>query len=229
MSGSKKLRKEWTLRAEYYNNIIYPLQNKVLGLYKGSPFYLTGGTVLSRVYYNHRYSDDLDLFLNYHPDFKRLVQTQIKKMKKTFKNLIDVDYQGESSCRIFVGQEKLKIEMVNDVPTHIGELVNHPVLGLIDSKENILANKITAIIDRAMPKDFVDVFFLLKDGINIKKALTDAESKAAGISPLYLAKILAEYDYSLIESEIKWIIQINSNEVKKYMNNIAMAIVHGTL
>ncbi|HPK45112.1 MAG TPA: nucleotidyl transferase AbiEii/AbiGii toxin family protein, partial [Spirochaetota bacterium] len=26
------------------------------------PFYLTGGTALSRGYFNHRYSDDIDLF-----------------------------------------------------------------------------------------------------------------------------------------------------------------------
>jgi hypothetical protein len=28
-------------------------------------FYLTGGTALSRVYLHHRFSDDLDLFVNY--------------------------------------------------------------------------------------------------------------------------------------------------------------------
>jgi len=34
----------------------------------GTPFYLTGGTALSRGYFNHRYSDDLDLFVNNHKD-----------------------------------------------------------------------------------------------------------------------------------------------------------------
>jgi len=43
--------------------------------------------------------------------------------------------------------------MINDVPSHIGALVEHPVIGLIDSKENILANKLTAVIDRTLPKD----------------------------------------------------------------------------
>ena len=28
------------------------------------PFYLTGGTALSRYYFNHRFSADLDLFVN---------------------------------------------------------------------------------------------------------------------------------------------------------------------
>ncbi|WP_413884945.1 nucleotidyl transferase AbiEii/AbiGii toxin family protein [Candidatus Desulfatibia sp.] len=29
-----------------------------------TPFYLTGGTVLSRCYFHHRYSEDLDFFVN---------------------------------------------------------------------------------------------------------------------------------------------------------------------
>lgn len=29
-----------------------------------TPFYLTGGTALSRHYFNHRYSDDIVLFVN---------------------------------------------------------------------------------------------------------------------------------------------------------------------
>ena len=33
-------------------------------------FYLTGGTALSRGYYEHRYSEDLDFCLNDAPDFQ---------------------------------------------------------------------------------------------------------------------------------------------------------------
>lgn len=48
-----------------YSSYLYPLQDKVLKLLDDkTPFYLTGGTTLSRIYYHHRYSDDLDFFLN---------------------------------------------------------------------------------------------------------------------------------------------------------------------
>jgi predicted nucleotidyltransferase component of viral defense system len=144
------------LLAEYYSNILYPVQDKVFPVFKDTPFYLTGGTALSRGYYNHRYSEDLHYFVNYHPDFQRLSQIQIDKLQKIFKDA-ETDYRGEYFCRIFVGQERLKIEMVNDVPSHIAQLVNDPVLGIIDSKENILANKVTAIVDRTLPKDIVDI------------------------------------------------------------------------
>lgn len=214
--------------AEYYSNILYPLQDKVFPVFKDTPFYLTGGTALSRGYYNHRYSDDLDYFVNYHPDFQRLSQIQIDKLQKIFKDA-ETDYRGEYFCRIFVGQERLKIEMVNDVPSHIGQLVNDPVLGIIDSKENILANKVTAIVDRTLPKDIVDIYFLLKDGLSIRKALTDAKSKAAGISPLLIAKIFAEFDYTIVDDEIKWVTPVSSETIKQYLRNLSIDIIEGKI
>jgi predicted nucleotidyltransferase component of viral defense system len=216
------------LLAEYYSNILYPLQDKVFPVFKDTPFYLTGGTALSRGYYNHRYSDDLDYFVNYHPDFQRLSQIQIDKVQKIFKDA-ETDYRGEYFCRIFVGQERLKIEMVNDVPSHIGQLVNDPVLGIIDSKENILANKVTAIVDRTLPKDIVDIYFLLKDGLSIRKALTDAKSKAAGISPLLIAKIFAEFHYTIVDDEIKWVTPVSSETIKQYLRNLSIDIIEGKI
>ena len=48
--------------------------------------------------------------------------------------------------------------MVNDVPAHIGEIITHNVLDRSDSAENILANKVTAAIDRNEPKDLADIW-----------------------------------------------------------------------
>jgi len=43
---------------------IYKLQDDILDLVfsRDAPWYLTGGTALSRFYFSHRYSDDLDFF-----------------------------------------------------------------------------------------------------------------------------------------------------------------------
>jgi len=216
------------LPAEYYNNILYPLQDKAIPVFKDSPFYLTGGTTLSRGYYNHRFSDDLDYFVNHLSDFQMQAESRIEKLQGIFP-LIEIDYKGEHFYRIFVAERKLKIEIVNDVPSHIGTLVNHHTLGTIDSKENILANKITAIVDRCVPKDMVDIYFLLKDGLSLKQSLLDAHSKAAGIAPLLIAKIFAEFDYSLVDSEIKWITPVESAIIKNFLNIISEKIVTGRL
>jgi hypothetical protein len=42
------------------------------------PFYLTGGTALSRHYFNHRFSDDLDLFVNNDANFNNYTETLYK-------------------------------------------------------------------------------------------------------------------------------------------------------
>ena len=51
---------------EFYRKRLYPFQDGILSTVRvlNTPFYLTGGTALSRHYYNHRYSDDLVIFIN---------------------------------------------------------------------------------------------------------------------------------------------------------------------
>jgi hypothetical protein len=50
----------------FYFEALYPLQDRVIGVLSGleTEFYLTGGTAASRGYLNHRFSDDLDFFVN---------------------------------------------------------------------------------------------------------------------------------------------------------------------
>ncbi len=215
--------------AEYYVNTLYPLQDRAIPAFKESPFYLTGGTALSRGYYHHRYSDDLDYFLNFHPQFRDLVQIQIQRLRQVFDDNVEIDIRGEYFCRIFVSNRQLKIELINDVPAHVGHLSEHPVLGRIDSKENILANKLTAIVDRTMPKDIADLYFLLKNGVDLKQALINAESKAAGLAPLLIAKIFSEFDYSLLDTEIKWVQSIPGETIGKFLEDVSLRIVKGSL
>jgi len=214
------------LPVEHYDKVLYPLQDKVIELFRGSPFYLTDGTALSRGYYHHRYSDDLDYFVNDHPDFPRITERQIVRLNESLGDL-SVALRGDNFLRLFVSPERLKIEMINDVPAHIGTLVNHPALGVIDSKENILANKLTALVDRGLPKDIADIYVLLNDGLSVKKALVDANSKAAGIAPLLVAKLLSEFDYSLLDSEIKWIKPVSGQEIGTFLSGVARRIVIG--
>jgi hypothetical protein len=83
------------------------------------------------------------------------------------------------------------IELVNDVPSHIGAVHRHPVLGHLDSPENILANKISALVDRREPKDLADIWgFCCRMGLSLETALEDVHSKAAGIFPLDVARLL---------------------------------------
>ena len=50
----------------FYFEILYPFQDRVLQMLSGleTGFYLSGGTAASRGYLDHRFSDDLDLFVD---------------------------------------------------------------------------------------------------------------------------------------------------------------------
>ncbi|MBI2525715.1 MAG: nucleotidyl transferase AbiEii/AbiGii toxin family protein, partial [Candidatus Rokubacteria bacterium] len=81
----------------------------------------------------------------------------------------------------------------------------HPVLGRMDSPENILASKVTAAIDRQEPKDLADIWgYCRLMGLLLDRALTDAHSKAAGLFPADLARVLCAATRADWEA-VRWI------------------------
>ncbi len=70
----------------YYINNLYFFQDLVLKLIMkvDDTFYLAGGTALGRHYLEHRYSDDLDLFVNRNNDFKQLTDIIISQLLYKF-------------------------------------------------------------------------------------------------------------------------------------------------
>ena len=59
----------------------------------GWNFYLTGGTAPSRHYFNHRYSDDLVLFVNADPRFSEWVQRIFQELEKSAdEDFFRIDY-----------------------------------------------------------------------------------------------------------------------------------------
>lgn len=179
----------------FYFEVLYPFQDQVLALLSRleTGFYLTGGTAASRGYLNHRFSDDLDLFVNDRAEFALWADRLIEALSGDSSLRIDVRQKEERFVRLILERQEvvLKVEMVNDVPSHIGEVRQHSVLGRLDSPENILANKVTALIDREEPKDLADIWgFCCTMSLSLETALVDAGSKAAGIFPADIARLL---------------------------------------
>ena len=179
-----------------YIRQLYPLQNQVVKIINEAEtnFYLTEGTALSRGYLDHRFSDDLDYFTNDDSSFNLHVDRAINGLLSEPSLKLDVISRAERYAQLAIEKEGaivLKLEFVNDVPSHVGAIVNHPVLGRIDSVDNILANKVTAVLSREEPKDLADIWGICtKLELSLHQAITDAESKAAGIFPADLARVL---------------------------------------
>ncbi len=204
----------WT--SEFYLTKLYPFQDQALRLITdlGTEFYLTGGTALSRGYLNHRFSDDLDFFVNRasaraaDPQFARWCDIIASALGQSSLWQTQVTLRQDYFMRIILTSADdvaLKIEFVNDVPSHIGDVRLHPVLGRLDSPENMFVNKLTALRDREEPRDLADVWALEKRfGFSIEEAISDAKTKAAGAYHAALSRRLCTATRADWEA-VRWI------------------------
>jgi hypothetical protein len=193
----------------FYFARLYPFQDQALGIImaQDTGFYLTGGTAVSRVYLQHRFSDDLDLFVNYKPEFGDWCGRVIDALFQQTDWQTQVIMRQQYFARILITTDDitLKVELINDVPSHVGEIRHHPVLGRIDSPENILANKLTALLGREEARDLADVWGLCTHlELSIHNAIEGAATKASGIYPVDLARRLCSATHKDWE-QVRWI------------------------
>ena len=154
---------------------LYELQDMVLDeVFKTTKsFYLTGGTALHRFYYDIRYSDDLDFFC-IDEFFAYEIREIINNLKEKFNIKLKVDAQFFKLLYI----DGLKVDFVDThFEPHFGDFLKKEGL-VIDSKENIFINKITAIMGRDEEKDIADFYFLkTRENYDLKKYLKKAKEK----------------------------------------------------
>ena len=194
--------------AEHYERALYPLQDDVLAILSAldTRLYLSGGTAASRGYLGHRFSDDLDLFANDDAQFTLWADRLVFALAKHADVVGTVQLREARFVRATVRRAdvELKIELINDVPSRVGVITLHPVLGRLDSADNILANKVSAALDRSEPKDLADIWgFCHLMGLSLHDAIVGAQSKAAGVFPADLARVL----YGVTEDDwaaIRW-------------------------
>ncbi len=138
---------------------LYKTQDQVILVLKEvlDGFYLTGGTALGRYFLDHRYSEDLDFFVNADADFSKKLNKIYRKLHGAFSLDEELNLIVDSYARLYIlGDCKLKIDLVNDVPEHWGDLLNCDGF-MIDNPANILSNKLCAILNRDEPKDVFDI------------------------------------------------------------------------
>ena len=220
--------------SQYYEEILYPLQNGVLEIISRceTRFYLTGGTALSRGYYNHRYSDDLDLFVNNDADYAKQVEVVLSSLNKSgFVQDRNSDFRRyDNFTSLTIVNEKyrasLKIDFVNDVAAHYGVIVSTDLFCRTDSIRNILSNKITAIF-RMEAKDIADIREIaLHDSFNWKELVLEASEKEGGIEIPILVQYLQGMPQAKFE-DIGWINKPDWVQFKKDIEVIAGDILFG--
>jgi len=146
-----------------YEQGLYALQDKVFevaGVY-GDKIYLTGGTALSRFYFQHRLSDDLDFFTT--TDDLKLIANDLVGRLQARGFGVEIDKLDVYFGRIFAEENglKLKIEFVREFNLY-GELIKTEKGIYVNNLEDIGANKISAFEDRAEMKDIIDLYYITR-------------------------------------------------------------------
>ncbi len=196
--------------------ILTPLQNSFLVefFHLARDFYLTGGTALSAFYLQHRYSVDLDLFTHDDEAFQKA-----DDLTKQASAKLDVDCKPVRITSYFkhfrVGpkDDPLTIHFSKDYAAHIKPPNNFEGL-LVDSIEDITANKICAALGRTEIKDLVDLYFLDKAGYSIPNYFDAAQQKDGGLAYETLAYTLSQFQISEIPSFM--IKSLTVDELRQY-------------
>jgi hypothetical protein len=213
---------------KFYNNL-YAVQDDLMKIVQNLEvdFYLTGGTALSRCYLNHRYSDDLDFFVNEAPDFKKQTETVVSAIRKAGMQ-IELGTASESFLRITVLKDEvpLKIDFVNDVIYHYGDFEAAHFFNKIDSWRNILSNKLSAV-SRLEPKDIADLLFIAKKfAFEWPDIMEEAKNKDLWIEPLNVSRIIKEFPVDLFDS-VKWITPVAKKKLSKELHRMHDDIFYG--
>jgi Nucleotidyl transferase AbiEii toxin, Type IV TA system len=166
----------------YYEQTLYPLQDRILAVAAtyGDALVLTGGTALARLYLNHRYSDDLDLFT---------LQGHAGTLARDFANelrsagfAVEPVTESPAFMRMWVGDgaHRIQVDVAPDSPRVDAPAVSQ--LGVhAHGLRDIAANKIAAFEDRSEVKDAVDLFHLSRR-FAWSQMFDDAERKRVPIA-----------------------------------------------
>lgn len=212
------------MHADYYQSILYPLQDKVLEAFSevNTSFYLTGGTALSRAYLHHRFSDDLDFFVNDDASFKQQTETIIQHFKERGFT-VEIVSAHSSFTRVFIVEQDctLKIDFINDVRSRFGDITRTELCIRTDSIRNIVSNKLTAL-GRLEAKDVVDLIYIAKNyAFNWQEIIQEAQEKDLWVNPVEIASLLEQFPLEK-RNEIAW--TSNTPDVSSFKSELRTMI-----
>jgi hypothetical protein len=172
------------------------LQKAVLDAFfqRESAFFLTGGAALTGFYLGHRQTDDLDLFttaasLEAGVDALRGVADELGGALESLRT--SPDFRRFLLRR---GEEALVIDLVRDNTPQLHSRKRQFGLLLVDPPEEILANKLCALLSRSEIRDLVDLRALEEAGYRVEDGIGHAMKKDGGFTPAQLAWVLGDLE-----------------------------------
>jgi hypothetical protein len=155
-------------------------------------FFLSGGAALAGFHLGHRETGDLDLFAT--SDILERGEMALRAVARDLGASVENIQTAPEFRRRLVKREPESV-VVDLVWEQVPQVIpDKPVIGgiRVDPAEEILANKLCALLSRSEIRDLVDVYALEKSGLRVEDALAAAARKDAGLTPAQLSWVLSE-------------------------------------
>jgi len=165
---------------------------ELLGQLPGS--YFTGGTVLAG-HLGHRRSLDIDLFVEDAGDVAvagTLLESGVSERGWLVRRLRT--FPGFRRYQVEDSEESTLVDIVHESVPQVVPLEDKPIRDgvRVDSMEDLVANKLCAVLGRSEVKDLVDLYFLSESGLDVLDHLRAAHAKDGGMEPTTLAFVLQQ-------------------------------------
>lgn len=180
-------------------------------------FFLTGGAALAGFYLGHRETHDLDLFtlMDVMEEGSSAVTEVASELGAKLESI-----QTSPDFRRYVltlASEAIVIDLIRERVAQV--VADKPMIGMIvvDPPEEILANKLCALLGRAEIRDLVDVRALELSGYPVESSLVAAASKDSGLTPGQLSWVLSQIT---LGGDVVPPGGIAVEELQKYLNDL---------
>ena len=200
-----------------HNNILTDEQRKLLPLIKtfSKDYYLVGGTAIA-LHIGHRRSIDFDLFTG--NDIKRRsIRNRIEKDGFAIESVL---YEAFDQLHVIVNS--VKITFFN-FPYEVVHPIDFEGIIRIPALLDLAAMKTYALGGRAKWKDYVDLYFVLKDYYNLKKISSRAaEIFGNSFNGKLFREQLCYFDDIDYSEKVEYVgEEIEEIKIKEFLSDIA--------
>lgn len=192
-----------------------------LGLLKGlsglpalNGFCLVGGTALA-LQIGHRMSVDLDFFTFAGYDTE-IVIDEINKLGYTVNILV----KKENNLNLVINE--VKVDLLKYSYPLIDKIVEEEGITML-GKKDIALMKLSAIANRSDRKDFVDLYFLLKE-LDFQELIVLFKKKYQMEELFHIYKSLTYYNDADEQAELSMLVPVSWTEIKKYFVQLVSTI-----
>ena len=179
-------------------------------------YYLVGGTAIA-LYLGHRVSIDYDLFT-----FDKVNGLAIKKQVSLLKIPNQLILQKPDQVHFSINNVKLTFFQF---PFFIEALNYYEKYFRMPDLLTLAAMKAFALGGRGKWKDYVDLYFLLKNHFSISEISTKAQQLFSGVfNPILFNKQLCYFDDISFEEQIEFMpgFEVSEKEVKDFLTDAAL-------